>query len=164
MRSPSLTLRLTLIFTLLVAFACGVTGISLYRSLSAELLWRDDQTLLNRASQLRQLLTDGAEPRQLPLYFNRMLDTRQDLLLIKRTEGETLVNINQAGVTLPTLAPVPPGRGVNEEALYRWQRPDGVYVSALALTASDARGPLIITVARVAQERAQMLAQTAGRA
>ncbi|ELY2810217.1 heavy metal sensor histidine kinase [Cronobacter sakazakii] len=159
MRSPSLTLRLTLIFTLLVAFACGVTGVSLYRSLSAELLWRDDQTLLNRASQLRQLLTDGAEPRQLPLYFNRMLDTRQDLLMIKRAEGETLVNINQAGVALPTLAPVPPGHGVNEQALHRWQRPDGVYVSALALTASDARGPLIITVARVAQERAQMLAQ-----
>lgn len=159
MRSPSLTLRLTLIFTLLVAFACGVTGVSLYRSLSAELLWRDDQTLLNRASQLRQLLTDGAEPRQLPLYFNRMLDTRQDLLMIKRAEGETLVNINQAGVALPTLAPVPPGRGVNEQALHRWQRPDGVSISALALTANDARGPLIITVARVAQERAQMLAQ-----
>ncbi|WP_139804214.1 HAMP domain-containing protein, partial [Cronobacter sakazakii] len=82
-----------------------------------------------------------------------------DLLMIKRAEGETLVNINQAGVALPTLAPVPPGHGVNEQALHRWQRPDGVYVSALALTASDARGPLIITVARVAQERAQMLAQ-----
>jgi|GEM_PF-4570545 len=52
MRSPSLTLRLTLIFTLLVAFACGLTGVSLYRSLSGELVWRDDQTLLNRASQL----------------------------------------------------------------------------------------------------------------
>ncbi|MDI7507202.1 two-component sensor histidine kinase, partial [Cronobacter dublinensis] len=119
MRSPSLTLRLTLIFTLLVAFACGITGVSLYRSLSAELVWRDDQTLLNRASQLRQLLTDGAEPRQLPLYFNRMLDTRQDVLLIRRVDGDTLVNINQAGVALPALAPVLPGRSVNEQALHR---------------------------------------------
>ncbi|MDT3606777.1 heavy metal sensor histidine kinase [Cronobacter dublinensis] len=159
MRSPSLTLRLTLIFTLLVAFACGITGVSLYRSLSAELVWRDDQTLLNRASQLRQLLTDGAEPRQLPLYFNRMLDTRQDVLLIRRVDGDTLVNINQAGVALPALAPVLPGRSVNEQALHRWQQPDGVFVSALALTASDKNGPLVITVARVAQERAQMLAQ-----
>ncbi|ALB64550.1 Putative two component system histidine kinase YedV [Cronobacter condimenti 1330] len=158
MRSPSLTLRLTLIFTLLVAFACGVTGVSLYRSLSAELIWRDDQTLLNRASQLRQLLMDGAEPRQLPLYFNRMLDTRQDLLRIRRVDGDTLVNINQAGVTLPALAPVAQGQRVNEQALHRWQQPDGVFVSALALTATDKNGPLIVTVARVAQERAQMLA------
>lgn len=78
----SMTLRLTISFIAILILAC--TGISwtLYNALSKELTYRDDMTLINRAAQMQQLLLDGARPENLPLYFNRMVDTKQDILLI----------------------------------------------------------------------------------
>lgn len=158
MRRPSLTLRLTLAFTLLVAASCALVSVSLYRSLCAELVWRDNQTLLNRAAQLRQLLLDGAEPRALPLYFNRMMDTRQDILRISRPNGVTLVDINQAKVTVPPIAPSSQPGSLTATLLHSWQTPQGVPAAAIALAGRDAQGPVTIMVARVSQERDQVLA------
>ena len=50
MHSASLTLRLTAIFTLIMAMACGGISLILYNALRSELVWRDDQTLINRAA------------------------------------------------------------------------------------------------------------------
>lgn len=104
MYSPSLTLRLTAIFTLIMALACGGISLILYNALRSELVWRDDQTLINRAAQLRQLLEDGAQPESLPLYFNRMVDIRQDILSIRPQHAQN-VTINHTGVALPDIAP-----------------------------------------------------------
>ncbi|EAA9673526.1 two-component sensor histidine kinase, partial [Salmonella enterica] len=73
----SMTLRLTISFITILILTC--TGISwtLYNALSKELTYRDDMTLINRAAQMQQLLLDGARPENLPLYFNRMVDTKQ---------------------------------------------------------------------------------------
>lgn len=156
MYSPSLTLRLTAIFTLIMALACGGISLILYQALRSELVWRDDQTLINRAAQLRQLLEDGAHPNSLPLYFNRMVDIRQDILSI-RSQHEQNVSINHTGVALPAISPTPVSRPPNEKQLHRWINADNTEASALSLQANSPLGPVTITLARVARERALML-------
>ncbi|KQN55025.1 heavy metal sensor histidine kinase [Erwinia sp. Leaf53] len=159
MLRPSLTVRLTVAFTLLVALTCGLVSVSLYRSLAAELVWRDNQTLVNRAAQLRQLLLDGAEARTLPLYFNRMMNTRQDILRITRGEEGAIVDINHSGLRLPAMDALPADVAPTVARLHQWQTGKGTDAAALALTGRDAEGPLIITVARIAEERQQVLRQ-----
>lgn len=159
MRRSSLTLRLTLAFTLLVALTSALLSISLYRSLSHELRGRDDQTLVNRAAQLRQLLLDGAEPRALPLYFNRMMNTRLDVLRIARPDGQRLVEVNQRGLALPALQPVAASQSPSAARLQRWQADGSAEAAAMALVGADANGPLVITVARIAEDRQQVLAR-----
>ncbi len=156
MYSPSLTLRLTVIFTLIMAMACGGISLILYNALRHELVWRDDQTLINRAAQLRQLLEDGAHPSALPLYFNRMVDTRQDILTI-RAQHEQNVSINHTGITLPVLTPLPVNSPPTAQQLHRWTSADEMDASALSLQANSPAGTVTITLARVARERAVML-------
>lgn len=156
MYSPSLTLRLTAIFTLIVAIACGGISLILYKALRSELVWRDDRTLINRAAQLKQLLEDGAHPGSLPLYFNRMVDTRQDILTI-RSQHEQNVSINHTGVSLPAIPPLPVSTPPDEKHLYRWIDADDTEASGLNLQANSQTGPVTITLARVARERAVML-------
>ena len=156
MYSPSLTLRLTAIFTLIMAMACGGISLLLYKALRSELVWRDDQTLLNRAAQLRQLLEDGAHPSSLPLYFNRMVDIHQDILSI-RSQHEQNVSINHTGVSLPEISPTPVSRPPDEKQLHHWINADHTEASALSLQANSSLGPVTITLARVARERALML-------
>ncbi|MCW1874414.1 heavy metal sensor histidine kinase [Erwinia sp. INIA-01] len=156
MYSPSLTLRLTAIFTLIVALACGGISLILYSALRSELVWRDDQTLINRAAQLRQLLEGGAHPDSLPLYFNRMVDTRQDILSIG-SQHQQNVSINHTGVALPEMSPTPVSTPPGEQQIHRWIGADNIEASALSLQARSEEGPIVITLARVARERAIML-------
>ncbi|WP_313276654.1 heavy metal sensor histidine kinase [Kosakonia cowanii] len=156
MYSPSLTLRLTAIFTLIMALACGGISLILYNALRSELVWRDDQTLINRAAQLRQLLEDGAQPESLPLYFNRMVDIRQDILSIRPQQAQN-VTINHTGVALPDIAPTPVNTPPSAQQLHRWRSTDDMDASALSLQANSPHGPVTVTLARVARERAMML-------
>ncbi len=156
MHSASLTLRLTAIFTLIMAMACGGISLILYNALRSELVWRDDQTLINRAAQLRQLLEDGAHPSSLPLYFNRMVDIHQDILSI-RSQHEQNVSINHTGVALPDMSPTPVNSPPNARQLHRWMDADHTEAAALSLQANSSLGPVTITLARVARERAMML-------
>ncbi|WP_439213347.1 heavy metal sensor histidine kinase [Duffyella gerundensis] len=156
MHSASLTLRLTAIFTLIMAMACGGISLILYNALRSELVWRDDQTLINRAAQLRQLLEDGAHPSSLPLYFNRMVDIHQDILSI-RSQHEQNVSINHTGVALPEMSPTPVNSPPNARQLHRWMDADHTEAAALSLQANSSLGPVTITLARVARERAMML-------
>jgi len=156
MYSPSLTLRLTAIFTLIMALACGGISLILYNALRSELVWRDDQTLINRAAQLRQLLQDGAQPESLPLYFNRMVDIRQDILSIRPQQAQN-VTINHTGVALPDIAPTPVNTPPSAQQLHRWRSADDMDASALSLQANSPYGPVTVTLARVARERAMML-------
>jgi len=150
MHNLSLTARLTIIFVLIMAAACAGITLTLYGALRHELIWRDDQTLINRAEQLRQLLRDGAKPETLPLYFNRMVDTRQDILLIHPAKGPA-ITLNQTGVTLPTA--ILPGK------LQRGRTREGEEIAFLSLRGEAENGAVMLTVARIARERAKVLEQ-----
>lgn len=156
---PSLTLRLTLAFILLVAATSALVSVSLYRSLYTELVWRDNQTLVNRGAQLRQLLLDGAEPRSLPLYFNRMMNTRLDIVRIARPGQGTIVEVNQAGVALPVMDEVPAGMTPSAALLHHWRTASGADAAGLTLRGADGQGDVMITVARLSEDREQVLAR-----
>ncbi len=152
-----MTLRLTLSFVLVMALACTGVSWTLYRALSHELTWRDDITLINRAEQIRQLLVDGAKAENLPLYFNRMMDTRQDILLIHASNAQT-VSVNHTGVDPSLLAPLP---ALKKPALDTIVKRDvaGTQLSAVRIAALSDDQPVTITVARLASERQYMLEQ-----
>ncbi|HBV39167.1 MAG TPA: two-component sensor histidine kinase, partial [Erwinia sp.] len=153
MRKISLTARLTIIFVLIMAAACSGITLTLYGALRHELIWRDDRTLINRAEQLRQLLQDGAKPEMLPLYFSRMVDTQQDILLIRQADGPD-VTINQTGIRLTELA------GENQPGvLHRQRTQQGEELTLLSLQGTSKGGAVTLTVARLARERAKMLEQ-----
>ncbi len=81
MKRLSITVRLTLLFILLLSVAGAGIVWTLYNGLASELKWRDDTTLINRTAQIKQLLIDGVNPDTLPVYFNRMMDVSQDILI-----------------------------------------------------------------------------------
>lgn len=158
MLNLSLTARLTLAFTLLMVLACSGISWTLYHALDKELTWRDEQTLLNRARQMQQLMQDGARPETLPLYFNRMVDTRQDILLVRSASGDD-VSINHTGVQLPQDGQSPPAQEISATSLRRFTAASGVDVAAISAIGKIGATPVTITVARVATERARMLEQ-----
>lgn len=153
----SMTLRLTISFIAILILAC--TGISwtLYNALSKELTYRDDMTLINRAAQMQQLLLDGARPENLPLYFNRMVDTKQDILLIHSATGHN-VAINHSGIPDQRFNEIPLAKNITRETLFR-QAVQGTELTAVRVNARSGDDPLTLTIARLATERRQMLTQ-----
>lgn len=138
----SMTLRLTISFIAILILAC--TGISwtLYRALSKELTYRDDMTLINRAAQMQQLLLDGARPENLPLYFNRMVDTKQDILLINSPSDHS-VAINHSGIPNERLNMIPLVKNITRETLFR-QTVRGTELTAVRIIVCSALSPLVI--------------------
>ncbi|WES70728.1 heavy metal sensor histidine kinase [Superficieibacter sp. HKU1] len=152
-----ITLRLTLAFVLVMTLACTGVSWTLYRALSNELTWRDDITLINRAEQIRQLLLDGAKAENLPFYFNRMMDTRQDILLIETSASDSIA-VNRTPVD-PVLFNALPAQ--IKPTLETLDKRDiaGTPLSAVRIAASSQGKPVTITVARLASERRYMLEQ-----
>ena len=153
----SITLRLTLAFVLVMTMACTGVSWTLYQGLSKELTWRDDITLVNRADQIKQLLLDGAQAQNLPLYFNRMMDTRQDILLIQAPGAEP-VSVNHTRVDPARLDVLP---ALKKPTLDTIAKSDvsGTPLSAVRVAANSQGNPVTITVARLATERQYMLEQ-----
>ncbi|PUM32515.1 two-component sensor histidine kinase, partial [Salmonella enterica subsp. enterica serovar Dublin] len=139
----SMTLRLTISFIAILILAC--TGISwtLYNALSKELTYRDDMTLINRAAQMQQLLLDGARPENLPLYFNRMVDTKQDILLIHSATGHN-VAINHSGIPDQRFNEIPLAKNITRETLFR-QAVQGTELTAVRVNARSGDDPLTLT-------------------
>jgi len=140
-----------------MALACTGVSWTLYRALNHELTWRDDITLINRAEQIRQLLADGAQAGNLPLYFNRMMDTHQDILLIHSPDAPT-ISVNHTGVNPSLLDALPT---LKKPALTTIAKRDiaGTELSAVRIAAVSYNQPVTITVARLASERQYMLEQ-----
>lgn len=153
----SMTLRLTLSFILVLALACSGVSWTLYRALSHELTWRDDMTLINRAGQIGQLLEDGAKAEHLPFYFNRMMDTRQDILLI-HSPGDDAIAVNHTGVNPAQLESLPVSTTPSLESLTK-RTVAGTMLSAVRIAAQSEGRPVTVTVARLAVERQLMLEQ-----
>lgn len=153
----SMTLRLSISFIAILILACTSISWTLYNALSKELTWRDDLTLINRAAQMQQLLLDGARPENLPLYFNRMVDTKQDILLIHSPTGHR-VTINHSGIPDERFNAIPVTKKITRETLFR-QRVQGAELTAVRVNARSGDIPLTLTLARLATERRQMLEQ-----
>lgn len=154
----SLTFRLAVIFSLVIILSGAAISISLYQTLQSELLQRDEQTLVNRASQLRHLLLLGADIDEIPLYFSHMLNTCQDVLLIE-LRGKSDVVINNPALKLPELPLIASESVLNREQIYRWNSDKNIEVHALKLQVMTPQGEVFLTVARQGVEREEVLQQ-----
>ncbi len=117
MKRLSITVRLTLLFILVLSVAGAGIVWTLYNGLASELKWRDDTTLINRTAQIKQLLIDGVNPDTLPVYFNRMMDVSQDILII---HGDSINKIvNRTNVSDDMLNNIPATETISAAGIYR---------------------------------------------
>jgi two-component system heavy metal sensor histidine kinase CusS len=161
-RRKSLSWRASLAFALTCALVLALVGLYLYRSLAAELAYRDDMALMGRLEQVRALLQDSDDLnvlRQRPRLYQNMLGNQESLLLVSQQSGERLISINPHDDSIPSLEPLPLGQAPRREQVIVWQ-PTGS--SALALLAGQARGrhgeALQVIVGKRLNERTAMLA------
>ncbi|WP_109551149.1 two-component system sensor histidine kinase HprS, partial [Escherichia coli] len=129
---------------------------TLYNGLASELKWRDDTTLVNRTAQIKQLLIDGVNPDTLPVYFNRMMDVSQDILII---HGDSINKIvNRTNVSDDMLNNIPATETISAAGIYRSIIND-TEIGALRINIDEVSPSLTVTVAKLASARHNMLEQ-----
>ncbi|EFO1270940.1 HAMP domain-containing protein [Escherichia albertii] len=156
MKRLSITVRLTLFFILLLSVAGSGIVWTLYSGLASELKWRDDTTLINRTAQIKQLLIDGVNPDTLPVYFNRMMDVSQDILIIHGTGINKIVN--RTNVNNDMLNNIPASETISIAGIYRSIIND-TEIDALRINIDEVTPSLTVTVAKLASARHNMLEQ-----
>ncbi|EMU6536703.1 heavy metal sensor histidine kinase [Escherichia albertii] len=156
MKRLSITARLTLLFILLLSVAGSGIVWTLYSGLASELKWRDDTTLINRTAQIKQLLIDGVNPDTLPVYFNRMMDVSQDILIIHGIGINKIVN--RTNVNNDMLNNIPASETISIAGIYRSIIND-TEIDALRINIDEVTPSLTVTVAKLASARHNMLEQ-----
>ncbi|EJI9010703.1 heavy metal sensor histidine kinase [Escherichia albertii] len=156
MKRLSITVRLTLLFILLLSVAGSGIVWTLYSGLASELKWRDDTTLINRTAQIKQLLIDGVNPDTLPVYFNRMMDVSQDILIIHGIGINKIVN--RTNVNNDMLNNIPASETISIAGIYRSIIND-TEIDALRINIDEVTPSLTVTVAKLASARHNMLEQ-----
>ncbi|WP_313704974.1 heavy metal sensor histidine kinase [Massilia sp.] len=150
----SLALRVTAMFTLIVALAASSLGIYLYRAFVAEIVRRDDIQLLGKLRQVQQLLgRPGASEllREQPDYFRDTMSGQENSLVwITAADGAVLADINALGERYP--AP-PAGSGIAG-----WTTSRGDPGRVVAASARLGTGTVTVVVARAYAERSAMFA------
>lgn len=156
-RRHSLAWRLALAVAVVCALAMSAVAVFLYRSLAAEIAYRDDLALLGRLEQVRTLLHDSDSLgvlQQRPQLYQNMLGNQESVLRVRRADGSLVFEINPHGETLGD----PPRIGVSQQPSRTDIRQDR---NALLL-AGDAVGPageaLTVMVGKRLHEREAILA------
>ncbi|MFJ2537244.1 heavy metal sensor histidine kinase [Pseudomonas sp. NPDC087614] len=162
MRSRSIAWRLALAFAVVCALVLSAIGVFLYRSLAAQIAYRDDLALLGRLEQVRALLADSDSLDALqarPRLYQNMLGNLDSLLLVRRADGANVIAINPRHRDLPPINAIARGQTPQRHDVLTWQAPDG---AELALLSGEAQGPngesLTVIAGKVLSEREQMLA------
>lgn len=156
-RRHSLAWRLALAVAVVCTLAMSAVAVFLYRSLAAEIAYRDDLALLGRLEQVRTLLHDSdslGALQQRPQLYQNMLGNQESVLRVRRADGSLVFEINPHDEILGD----PPHIGVSQQPSRTDIRQDR---NALLL-AGDAVGPageaLTVMVGKRLQEREAILA------
>jgi two-component system heavy metal sensor histidine kinase CusS len=156
----SLALRVTAMFTLIVALAASSLGIYLYRAFVAEIERRDDIQLLGKLRQVQLLLgRPGASEllREQPDYFRDTMSGQENSLVrITAADGAVLADINALGERYP----IPPADGAVPAAggIAGWSTRRGDPGRVVAGSARLGTGTVTVVVARAYAERSAMFA------
>jgi two-component system heavy metal sensor histidine kinase CusS len=160
--SYSLTLRLALLFALLGFASLAGLGAALYSEMEAQLIRRDDISLVSRVDQLRTFLNDSNTLELIktkPALFQNMLGNHEALLTIGAPGKPPLLVVNPGNLTPPTLPPVPVDHAMTLNDVQHLPSIDGVPFSAVAATIdSGDLGNLQVLTGRLMSERTAMLA------
>ncbi len=156
----SLTLRVTLVFTLIVALAASGLGVYLYRAFAGEIVRRDDIQLLGKLRQVQTLLgRPGATEllrAQPDVFRDTMSGQENSLVRILAADGRLLADINALGEHYP----VPPSAGAAPgiAAIAAWTTRRGDPGRVVAGSARLGTGEVTVVVARAYAERSAMFA------
>jgi two-component system heavy metal sensor histidine kinase CusS len=156
-RRHSLAWRLALAVAVVCTLVMSTVAVFLYRSLAAEIAYRDDLALLGRLEQIRTLLHDSdslGALQQRPQLYQNMLGNQESVLRVRRADGSLVFEINPHGDELGD--PLRIGLGQHP------RRSDIRLDSGASLLAGDAVGPageaLTVMVGKRLHEREAILA------
>ena len=156
-RRHSLAWRLALAVAVVCTLAMSAVAVFLYRSLAAEIAYRDDLALLGRLEQVRTLLHDSdslGALQQRPQLYQNMLGNQESVLRVRRADGSLVFEINPHSEALGD----PPRIGVSQHP----SRADIRLDHNALLLAGDAAGPageaLTVMVGKRLHEREAILA------
>lgn len=156
-RRHSLAWRLALAVAVVCTLAMSAVAVFLYRSLAAEIAYRDDLALLGRLEQVRTLLHDSdslGALQQRPQLYQNMLGNQESVLRVRRADGSLVFEINPHDEILGD----PPRIGVSQQP----RRTDIRQDRNALLLAGDAVGPageaLTVMVGKRLHEREAILA------
>ena len=156
----SLALRVSAMFTLVVALAAAGLGTYLYRAFVHEIERRDDIQLLGKLRQVQMLLgRPGAAEllRAQPDYFRDTMSGQENSLVrILASDGTPLADINALHETYP-LPPVA-GAAPTLDAIRSWTASNGAPGRVVAGSARLENRQVHIVVARAYAERSAMFA------
>lgn len=157
MKTKSLRFKLILSFMLLMMVNAGLVTWVLYHSLKNELVERDDNLLINRADQQAKLITSGVDIKTLPMYFQRMMDMRQDIIEIKDATNKTIVAKN-SDILIDGHIKLANLDSLEISNITHWQTPSGIPVSAISFDINSPIGKLNVVLAKASVERNSVLA------
>lgn len=153
----SLTLRVTLMFVLIVALTAAGLGAYLYRAFVAEITRRDDIQLLGKLRQVQILLgRPGAAElvaSQPDFFRDTMSGQENSAVRILAAGGRVLADINPAAERYP----LPPASGA--AAIADWTARGGIPGRVVAGMARLGGDPVTVVVARAYGERTAMFAR-----
>ena len=156
-RRHSLAWRLALAVAVVCTLVMSTVAVFLYRSLAAEIAYRDDLALLGRLEQIRTLLHDSdslGALQQRPQLYQNMLGNQESVLRVRRADGSLVFEINPHGDALGD----PPRIGLGQHP----RRSDIRLDTGASLLAGDAVGPageaLTVMVGKRLHEREAILA------
>lgn len=158
MKKKSLRFQLILSFILLMIVNAGLVTWVLYHSLKNELIERDDNLLINRADQLAKLIASGIDIKTLPMYFQRMMDMRQDIIQIKNDENQTIVATNSDMLALEHLK-LAQLDALTTNNISHWRTSSGIPVSAVNFKIDSPIGGLNVVLAKASVDRDSVLAK-----
>jgi two-component system heavy metal sensor histidine kinase CusS len=160
--AASIAWRLAAAFALVCALVLSVIGVFLYRSLVAEIAFRDDQALLGRLEQVRALLQDSDSLEALqerPRLYQNMLGNQESLLRVARADGSAVININPHQQQLPAQQPIALQQRPERRDIQLWAATADVPTLLLSGVAQGPNGePLVVTAGKRLLEREQILA------
>ncbi len=162
LRRMSLTTRLGLLFGLVSIFTFAGVGTYLYRSLSTQLEWRDDQELIGKVGLLRHLAEETetvASIRNDPHYFLDAAVSHDKLIVVlKELGGNVVLHTNSDQGVIPNIAVLPPDATANRESIKLLTTSTGLTARAIAAKQTLKDGEQIeIVVARTASDRMEIL-------
>ncbi|EKT62011.1 heavy metal sensor histidine kinase [Providencia burhodogranariea] len=156
MKVKSLRFKIISLFILLMVANAGFVTLALYHSLKNELVSRDDDLLVNRADQLSKLIVSGIDIKTLPIYFQRMMDMRQDILQIIDANNKVIVD-NNSDILFAGHLKLINLDDLSLKSITHWDTPTGTPVSAINFDIQSPIGKLQVVIAKASVDRNSVL-------
>ncbi|MDB6142705.1 MAG: heavy metal sensor histidine kinase [Pseudomonas sp.] len=160
-RRQSLTLRATLAFALVAMFTVAGAGLYLYESMKQTVMLRSDHAVLARLDHFRKLLRYDLTLEKLessPQVFENMLDSEDDIFIIREPGKAPVISVNPLRAPLPELPVVSQDRALSDSDLRSGMSLEGVPLRAASVQAMSGGTEVQLQAAHVMTKEMAMLA------